>query len=122
MIRENMIRRYKELADPTGKYQDADSIMTYADICIAEEMVKIVDWFTSNNPGMDCHEMNQYMKGLIDCYRIEKLNWGCTEDFSYMRSLDIDSLWMTETGLEDFDYYVMMHTNLFKELIRRERK
>ena len=122
MMKENVIRRYTELADPTGDYQDKDCLMEYRDMRIAEAMIDIVKWFTDNNPGMKCHNMNNYMKGMINTYMIEELHWNPTEDFRYMRSLDIDTLWMTEKGLEDFDYFIMTHTNLSKELVRRERK
>ena len=122
MMKENIIRRYTELADPTGAYQDKDCLMGYSDIRIAEAMVDIVEWFAADNPGMKCHSMNSYMKGMLDAYMIEELGWKPTEDFRYMRSLDIDSLWMTEAGLEDFDYFIMTHTNLSRELVRRERK
>lgn len=123
MLTENMVKRYTELADPTGAYQDADCEMGYDDICIAEEMIDIVKWFCDGvNPGMDCHNMNASMKGIIDAYRINELNWKHTKDFRYMRSLDIDSLWMSEAGLEEFDEYVMTHTKLAVECVRRERK
>lgn len=122
MTNENIIKRYTELADPTGAYQDNDCLMEYSDICIAEAMVNIAEWFTGDNPRMKCHSMNSYMKGMLNAYMIEELRWGPTEDFRYIRSLDIDSLWMTQAGLEDFDYFIMTHTNLSRELVRRERK
>ena len=123
MMKENIIRRYTELADPTGAYQDADCLMGYNDICIAEAMVEIVKWFADGkNPSMKCHNMNAAMKGMIDSYRINELRWKNTGNFHYMRSLDIDSLWMSEAGLEEFDDYVMNHTNLAKECVRREQK
>lgn len=123
MMKENVIRRYTELADPTGAYQDTDCLMGYNDICIAEAMVEIVKWFADGeNPGMKCHGMNAAMKGMLDAYMIDDLNWKPTEDFRYIRSLDIDSLQMSLSGLEDLDDYVMNHTNLAKECMRRERK
>lgn len=122
MMTENVVKRYTDLADPTGAYQDADCVMGYDDICIAEAMVDIVKWFSDDNPGMKCHSMNAAMKNIIDAYRINELHWAVTEDFRYMRSLDIDSLWMSEAGLEEFDEYVMTHTALAEECVRRERK
>lgn len=123
MIKENVVKRYTDLANPIGAYQDKDCVMGYDDICIAEAMIDIVKWFGDGvNPGMDCHNMNASMKAIIDAYRIDEMNWNTTADFGYMRSLDIDSLWMSEEGLKEFDEYVMTHTNLMKECVRRERK
>ena len=88
MIKENMIKRYKELADPTGAYQDKDCVMGYDDIRIAEAMIDIVKWFSDGiNPGMDCHNMNASMKGVIDAYRINEMNWNNTMDFQLIQAL-----------------------------------